>query len=95
MFHVGIHIHTIPRSDILYGKKDHQEMIIIKEKIPCSVCGKNDAIIYCDGCNIPLCKECRKFDMWSYGCGHIDPKVFCGSCIDDININPWGGKRPG
>ena len=69
-------------------------MIIVKEKILCKVCGKNDAVIYCDGCNIPLCHDCKIFDMWGYGCGHVDTKAFCHSCSDDININPWGGIRP-
>ena len=39
----------------------------------CSLCGKNDSVIYCDGCGIPLCKECRKFDLvglWMRTCGH-------------------------
>jgi len=69
-------------------------MIVIKGKMKCKVCGKNDAVIYCDGCESPLCLKCRKFDMWGYGCGHVDTKVFCPSCIDDININPWGGIKP-
>ena len=69
-------------------------MIIVKEKMLCNVCGKSDAVIYCDGCDSPLCQECRKFDMWGYGCGHVDTKAFCPSCCDDININPWGGIRP-
>jgi len=69
-------------------------MIDVKEKILCKVCDKNEAVIYWDGCGSPLCQDCRKFDMWGYGCGHVDTKVFCHSCSDDININPWGGIRP-
>jgi hypothetical protein len=69
-------------------------MIIVKGKMPCKICGKRDAVIYCDGCESPLCQDCRKFDMWSCGCGHIDTKAFCSTCFDDINVNPWGGKRP-
>ncbi|MCD6569152.1 MAG: hypothetical protein J7L53_00425 [Deltaproteobacteria bacterium] len=68
-------------------------MIIVNDKKICEVCKKNNAVILCDGCGIPLCKDCRSFDLWSYGCGHIDPKVFCSKCFDDIDINPWGGKR--
>ena len=69
-------------------------MRIVKTKIKCSVCGKNDAVVYCDGCDAPLCGNCRKFDLWGYGCGHVDTKAFCLSCADDIEVNPWGGKRP-
>lgn len=38
-------------------------MITVKEKMLCKVCSKNDAVIYCDGCDIPLCRDCRKFDL--------------------------------
>ena len=69
-------------------------MIIVKEKITCEVCGLQDAIIYCDSCEKALCRKCRQFDLWSYGCGHINPKVFCRTCADDIEENPWGGERP-
>ncbi|HOW57594.1 MAG TPA: hypothetical protein PKZ12_06300 [Smithellaceae bacterium] len=58
----------------------------------CSVCGKKKAVILCDGCNTGLCEECRKFDLWGYGCGHVDTRVFCPACFDDININPYSGK---
>jgi len=57
----------------------------------CSFCGKNDSVIYCDGCGIPLCKDCRKFDLWGYGCGHVDTKAFCPKCAVDEKINPYGG----
>jgi hypothetical protein len=68
-------------------------MIVIDDGKMCDICGMQTAIILCDGCGKPLCKECRHFDLWSYGCGHIDPKVFCLTCLNDIEINPWGGKR--
>ena len=59
----------------------------------CSVCA-GEAVIKCDGCGRALCEKCRIFDLWSYGCGHIDPKAFCEKCHEDIEKNPWGGKRP-
>ncbi|MFB3926179.1 MAG: hypothetical protein ACE14T_08995 [Syntrophales bacterium] len=59
----------------------------------CWVCRTEKSVIYCDGCGKPLCRECRKFDLWGYGCGHVDTKVFCAVCYNDIQINPYGGER--
>ncbi|MBN2284556.1 MAG: hypothetical protein JXO48_11760 [Deltaproteobacteria bacterium] len=69
-------------------------MIIVEGLEICGSCGNREAVIYCDGCGIPLCKNCRTFDLWGYGCGHVDTKAFCRTCYDDIEINPFGGKRP-
>ncbi|MEN6320992.1 MAG: B-box zinc finger protein [Syntrophaceae bacterium] len=66
-------------------------MVINNETTTCARCGKIPAVIFCDGCQIPLCIDCRKFDLWGYGCGHVDTKVFCHACYDDITINPYGG----
>jgi len=68
-------------------------MVVVDENLVCAQCGRNASVVYCDGCGIPLCEKCRKFDLWAYGCGHVDPKAFCSLCYDDIEINPWGGKR--
>lgn len=56
----------------------------------CQVCGKVPSIIYCDGCEKPLCRACRKFDMWQQGCGSIPTKVFCVACATNPWVNPWG-----
>jgi len=58
----------------------------------CQNCKKKQAVILCDGCSILLCIDCRKFDLWGYGCGHVDTRVFCPKCFDDIEINPYSGK---
>lgn len=56
----------------------------------CRVCGKVPSVIYCDGCDKPLCRSCRRFDMWQQGCGSIPTKVFCVECATDPWVNPWG-----
>jgi len=61
-------------------------------KEPCGVCMERASVVYCDGCEKPLCTACRTFDLWGYGCGHVDTKVFCADCYNDIRINPYGGK---
>jgi hypothetical protein len=69
-------------------------MITVEEKKICEICGVRNAVIFCDGCEKALCEQCRHFDLWSYGCGNINPKAFCRTCMDDIQLNPWGGERP-
>ncbi len=69
-------------------------MKLVEGQILCAVCGDKSAVIHCDGCEIPLCRECRFFDLWGYGCGHVDTKVFCPSCVSDADKNPYGSKMP-
>lgn len=57
----------------------------------CEVCGKNEAVVLCNGCDKALCKDCRVFDLWAYGCGSGDAKTFCKKCYDDPEINVWKG----
>jgi len=65
-------------------------VIVLTGKETCTCCGA-EAVVLCDGCGIALCKKCRTFDMWGYGCGHIDTKAFCPSCINNIEVNPYCG----
>ena len=68
-------------------------MIVIENtSTACARCGKIPAVIFCDGCRTPLCIDCRKFDLWGYGCGHVDTKVFCHACFDNVKINPYSGR---
>ncbi len=67
-------------------------MIITDTAGVCKICQKKQSVILCDGCDIGLCLDCRKFDLWGYGCGHVDTRVFCPKCFDDITINPYSGK---
>jgi len=55
----------------------------------CQVCFERSSVIYCDGCGKPLCEKCREFDLWGYGCGHVDTKVFCKVCYRDVRTNPY------
>ncbi|MBW2649337.1 MAG: hypothetical protein JRC53_05965 [Deltaproteobacteria bacterium] len=48
----------------------------------------------CKGCGVPLCRDCYRFDLFAYGCGSAYPLVLCSTCYDDIDINPYGAKRP-
>ena len=66
-------------------------MRVTDGKEMCRVCGENKSVIYCDACEIPLCVDCREFDLWGYGCGHVDTKVFCRVCFRDPKANPYGG----
>jgi hypothetical protein len=66
-------------------------MIVTDGKELCRVCKTKNSVVLCDGCAIPLCAECRTFDLWGYGCGHVDPKAFCRNCFHDVKINPYSG----
>ena len=49
----------------------------------------SEAVVKCDGCGKLLCRECRIFDIWCYGCGHGDAKAFCKACNEDPDQNIW------
>jgi hypothetical protein len=55
----------------------------------CEVCGEYEAVVVCNGCKKALCKECRVFDIWGYGCGHGNPMAFCRKCDADPASNIW------
>ena len=67
-------------------------MIVTDGNQICERCHQKPSVVLCDGCETPLCVDCRKFDMWGYGCGHVDTKAFCLICATDEKINPYGGK---
>ncbi len=67
---------------------------VIHEKIPCGICGGGTAVMRCKGCRIPLCRACYRFDLFGHGCGSVNTLVFCPACAEDIDLNPWGGRRP-
>jgi len=64
-------------------------MITVTEGKNCEVCGKNEAVVVCNGCGRALCGECRVFDIWASGCGHGLTRVFCRKCDADPKINFW------
>lgn len=67
---------------------------VILEETACGVCGKGGAVMRCMGCRVPLCRACYRFDLFGHGCGSVNTLVFCPVCAEDIDLNPWGGKRP-
>ena len=67
-------------------------MIVTNGDPVCQLCRRKPSVVLCDGCSIALCVDCRKFDMWGYGCGHVDTKAFCMECAADEKINPYGGR---
>ena len=68
-------------------------MITITEGRICEICGKNEAVVVCNGCGQALCKECRIFDIWYCGCGHANSQVFCRKCDADPSINIWKSRE--
>ncbi len=67
---------------------------VVTDTRKCGVCKKKEAVMLCKGCGVPLCRDCYRFDLFAYGCGSADPLVLCSTCYDDIDINPYGAKRP-
>jgi len=81
-------------QDQLKNERTLEMVIIVKGEEECTVCGKGNAVVYCNGCGIPLCEDCRIFDMMPHGCSSVDVMFYCNPCHDDIDINPYGGIRP-
>ncbi|MDD5712538.1 MAG: B-box zinc finger protein [Smithellaceae bacterium] len=68
-------------------------MQITDGKEICANCGAKPSVVYCDGCGKALCRDCRGFDLWGYGCGHVDTKAFCPRCMKDPAVNPYSGAE--
>ncbi|HNQ01524.1 MAG TPA: hypothetical protein PLQ15_07155 [Syntrophales bacterium] len=68
-------------------------MIVTDGTALCRVCNERKSVVLCDGCSIPLCAECRRWDLWGYGCGHVDTKSFCAACYESPVTNPYGGNH--
>jgi hypothetical protein len=58
----------------------------------CAVCGKIEAVMSCDHCEKPLCRDCRKLDLWGSGAEDLSVKCFCPECKDNPDANPWGAR---
>jgi hypothetical protein len=56
----------------------------------CAVCGKAEAVDFCDTCGKALCKKCRKLEVWGTGAEDLSFKHLCPACKDNPEINPWG-----
>ncbi len=68
-------------------------MIVTSGNECCQICRKNMSVVLCDGCSAHLCAECRRWDLWGYGCGHVDTKAFCAACYENPAVNPYGGNH--
>ncbi len=68
-------------------------MIVTDGTQSCQICKTKKSIVLCDGCAAPLCDDCRRWDLWGYGCGHVDTKAFCAACFENPMINPYGGNH--
>jgi hypothetical protein len=56
----------------------------------CAVCGKAEAVDFCDTCGKALCRKCRKLEVWGTGAEDLSFRHLCPSCKDNPEINPWG-----
>jgi len=66
---------------------------VVTDTQKCGACNKNDAVMLCTGCGIPLCRSCYHFDLFAFGCGSATPLVLCDTCYNDIDINPYRAKE--
>lgn len=56
----------------------------------CTVCGMKKAVMECDNCGIPLCRDCSKLEIWGAGAEDLSVRYFCPTCKADPDVNPWG-----
>lgn len=56
----------------------------------CSVCGRDEAVDVCEGCGVPLCRKCRRMEIWGCGSEDLTVKHFCPACKENPDVNPWG-----
>ncbi len=68
-------------------------MIVTDGKEFCQICKVKKSVVLCDGCSVHLCTDCRRWDLWGYGCGHVDTKAFCAACYENPAVNPYGGNH--
>ena len=47
----------------------------------CELCCKKEAFVNCFDCDIPLCEDCVKIDIFGTGCGCIGPIYMCRECF--------------
>lgn len=65
----------------------------VDETDTCAVCGAVEAVILCDHCDKPLCRECRTFEIWGTGAEDLSVKYFCPACKNNPDVNPWGAHE--
>ncbi|MGI6435890.1 MAG: hypothetical protein ACOX0F_11110 [Syntrophomonadaceae bacterium] len=55
----------------------------------CSLCREKPVYCRCQGCQVNLCSDCVKLDLFGHGCGCVFPLLMCPTCINDQNQNPY------
>ena len=63
------------------------------EETLCAVCGRLEAVMACDQCGKPLCRDCWKLELWGTGAEDLSAKYFCPACKDNPDVNPWGARE--
>jgi len=63
------------------------------EKTLCVVCSRLEAIMTCEHCGKPLCRDCLKFELWGSGAEDLSAKYLCPTCKDNPDVNPWGARE--
>jgi len=55
---------------------------------PCGTCKEANAVMHCEGCGIPLCRNCLHEEQKKSGYGCAWSQYYCRTCISDPRKNP-------
>jgi len=58
----------------------------------CTACARTETAEACDHCGQPLCRDCRRLELWGSGAEDLSAKYLCAACTEDPEINPWGAR---
>lgn len=60
---------------------------MLDEETDCHCCGENSAVIFCRGCQAPICEVCVRLEDYGFGCDGGQVLAFCPDCFSDPDIN--------